>query len=226
MRSSDRSARIRMTQAVARPARLSQRAHRRLGSESMMTSRMPASLLGASANEKVVVAVIGVNGRGQVHAQNFARGKNTEVAYVCDVDSTVLGKVLKQTQDAQTRAPKAIDDFRRALDDKAVDAVSIATPDHWHAPMALLAMKAGKHVYLEKPCGHNPREGELLGRSAEEIRTRRADGHAATIVSSERSKRCRRSRTARSDTRISCARGTRIRAPGSGTASRRRFRRI
>jgi predicted dehydrogenase len=128
----------------------------------MMTSRMPASLLGTSASDKVVVAVIGVNGRGQVHAQNFARGKNTEVAYVCDVDSTVLSKVLKQTQDAQSKTPKAIDDFRRALDDKAVDAISIATPDHWHAPMALLAMKAGKHVYLEKPCGHNPREGELL----------------------------------------------------------------
>jgi len=128
----------------------------------MMTSKMPASLLGKSASDKVVVAVIGVNGRGQVHAQNFARSKNTEVAYVCDVDSTVLGKVIKQTQEAQTRAPKAIDDFRRALDDKGVDAVSIATPDHWHAPMALLAMKAGKHVYLEKPCGHNPREGELL----------------------------------------------------------------
>ena len=128
----------------------------------MMTSRMPASLLGMSPSDKVVVAVVGVNGRGQVHAQNFARGKNTEVAYVCDVDSTVLSKVLKQTQDAQSKTPKAIDDFRRALDDKAVDAISIATPDHWHAPMALLAMKAGKHVYLEKPCGHNPREGELL----------------------------------------------------------------
>src|SRR5215208_2467420 len=78
----------------------------------MMTNRLPASLLGRSASEKVVVAVIGVNGRGQVHAQNFARGKNTEVAYVCDVDSTVLSKVVKQTQDAQSRAPKAIDDFR------------------------------------------------------------------------------------------------------------------
>jgi predicted dehydrogenase len=128
----------------------------------VMTSRMPSALLGASASEKVVVAVIGLNGRGQVHAQNFARGKNTEVAYVCDVDSKVLAKALEQTRGAQTTAPKAIDDFRRALDDKSVDAISIATPDHWHAPMAILAMKAGKHVYLEKPCGHNPREGELL----------------------------------------------------------------
>jgi len=129
----------------------------------MMTSRLPlASSERASANEKVVMAVVGLNGRGQVHAQNFAKGKNTEVAYLCDVDATVLSKASDGLRGAQQRTPKAIDDFRRALDDKSVDAISIATPDHWHAPMAILAMKAGKHVYLEKPCGHNPREGELL----------------------------------------------------------------
>ena len=115
-----------------------------------------------SANEKVVVAVFGLNGRGMVHAQNFARLANSEVAYLCDVDSSVLGKAMSAMANKQVRAPRAIDDFRRALDDKDVDAVSIATPDHWHAPMAILALKAGKHVYLEKPCGHNPREGELL----------------------------------------------------------------
>jgi predicted dehydrogenase len=113
-----------------------------------------------SANEKVVVAVIGLNGRGMVHAQNFARLPNSEVAYLCDVDSSVLGRATSAMR--PPNATKAIGDFRRALDDEAVDAVSIATPDHWHTPMAILAMKAGKHVYLEKPCGHNPREGELL----------------------------------------------------------------
>lgn len=113
-----------------------------------------------SANEKVVVAVIGLNGRGVVHAQNFARLANSEVAYLCDVDSAVLGRAVREIR--QGRTPTAIEDFRRALDDRSVDAISIATPDHWHTPMAILAMKAGKHVYLEKPCGHNPREGELL----------------------------------------------------------------
>ena len=113
-----------------------------------------------SANEKVVVAVIGLNGRGIVHAQNFARLPNAEVAYLCDVDSAVLGRATAARRGPST--PKAIGDFRRALDDETVDAVAIATPDHWHTPMAILAMKAGKHVYLEKPCGHNPREGELL----------------------------------------------------------------
>jgi predicted dehydrogenase len=134
------------------------------GLGAMVSSRLPASLVGSrsSANEKIVMAVVGLNGRGAVHAQNFARLKNSEVAYLCDVDSTVLAKAMQQSNGEQGRQPKAIDDFRRALDDKAVDAISIATPDHWHAPMAILAMKAGKHVYLEKPCGHNPREGELL----------------------------------------------------------------
>lgn len=129
-----------------------------------MTNRLPASALRSSrsANEKVVVAVVGLNGRGMVHAQNFGRLQNSEVAYLCDVDSNVLAKASKSMMSAQARTPKPIDDFRRALDDKNVDVVSIATPDHWHAPMAILALKAGKHVYLEKPCGHNPHEGELL----------------------------------------------------------------
>ena len=127
-----------------------------------MTNRMPirAARISRSPNEKVVVAVIGLNGRGQVHGQNFSRLANAEVGYLCDVDSAVLGKSMKAFTGGKT--PKAIGDFRRALDDKDVDAISIATPDHWHAPMAILALKAGKHVYLEKPCGHNPREGELL----------------------------------------------------------------
>ena len=129
-----------------------------------MTNRISlgAPRASRSPNEKVLVAVIGLNGRGQVHAQNFARLPNSEVAYLCDVDSTVLGKTSSGMMSGQARTPRAVEDFRRALDDKDVDAVSIAAPDHWHAPMAILALKAGKHVYVEKPCGHNPREGELL----------------------------------------------------------------
>jgi predicted dehydrogenase len=115
-----------------------------------------------AANEKVVVAVVGVNGRGVVHAQNFAKFEHAEVAYVCDVDARVVGKAVEAATRSQPNAPKVIVDFRRALDDKAVDAVAIATPDHWHTPMTLLALKAGKHVYLEKPSGHDPHEDELL----------------------------------------------------------------
>ena len=120
----------------------------------------PALISVRSPNERLAVAVMGLNGRGMVHAQNFTRLTNTAVTYLCDVDSAVLAKASQALESAA--APKTIGDFRRALDDKAVDALSIAAPDHWHTPAAILAMQAGKHVYVEKPCGHDPREGELI----------------------------------------------------------------
>ena len=122
----------------------------------------PALLFGGLPSEKVMVAVIGLNGRGAVLARNFARGKNTELAYLCDVDATVLAKTQSGLRQDVAKTPKAIGDFRRALDDKDVDAIAIAAPDFWHAPAAILALKAGKHVYVEKPASHNPREVELL----------------------------------------------------------------
>src|ERR1043166_6864075 len=125
-------------------------------------TRASALLTGKSPGERVVVGVIGVNGRGIVHAQNFSKLPNSVVAYICDVDSNVVAKAVKAAGQNQSAAVKVGGAFRRILDDKSVDAISIAAPDHWHAPMALLAMKAGKHVYLEKPSGHNPREDELL----------------------------------------------------------------
>lgn len=120
---------------------------------------------GRSPNETVRVAVIGVNGRGTVHAQNFARLPNSEVAYICDVDANVIHKGLERAK-GQARTPKIERDFRRILDDKSVDAISIAAPDHWHVAMTLLGLHAGKHVYVEKPSGHDPREDELLMEAA------------------------------------------------------------
>lgn len=122
----------------------------------------PAWGAASSPNEKLVVAVVGTNGRGLVHAQGFASAANSEVAYICDVDDAAMAKGIATTSKFQRRAPKGVKDFRRVLDDKTVDAISIATPDHWHTPAAIMALKAGKHVYVEKPSGHNPREGELL----------------------------------------------------------------
>lgn len=122
----------------------------------------PLLAFDGSPAEKLVVAVMGVNSRGEVHLQNFAVTPNVEIAYVCDVDSRALAKGVDMVSKLQSRKPRGIIDFRRALEDKDVDVIVIATPDHWHAPMTLLALAAGKHVYVEKPCGHNPREGELL----------------------------------------------------------------
>jgi len=128
----------------------------------LAAARSPLLAFRGSPSEKVVVAVMGLNGRGAVLAKTFAKTVNAEVAAVCDVDSTVLAKAAAAVGEAQGKPVKSIADFRRALDDKSIDALVIAAPDHWHAPAALLAMSAGKHVYLEKPCGHNAREGELL----------------------------------------------------------------
>jgi predicted dehydrogenase len=113
-------------------------------------------------SEKMVVAVMGLNGRGMVHARSFARGPNTTLAYLCDVDSTVLAKALAETSPLQASPSKTVTDFRRILEDKSVDAIAMATPDHWHTPATILALDAGKHVYLEKPSGHDPREDELV----------------------------------------------------------------
>ena len=122
----------------------------------------PAPRLARSPSEKMVVAVMGLNGRGMVLARNFARTPDSELAYLCDVDSSVLAKARGELQQDVAKPPRAIADFRRALDDKDVDALVIAAPDHWHAPAAILALQAGKHVYVEKPASHNPNEVEWL----------------------------------------------------------------
>ena len=122
----------------------------------------PALSFGGLLSQKVIVAVMGLNGRGLVLARNFMRSKNTDVAYLCDVDATVLARAKGELQQDAPKSPNALGDFRRALDDRNVDAIVIAVPDHWLAPAAILALKAGKHVYVEKPASHNPREVELL----------------------------------------------------------------
>ncbi|ARN55875.1 Gfo/Idh/MocA family protein [Sedimentisphaera salicampi] len=116
----------------------------------------------ASANSKVVLAVAGIRSRGRQLAENFAGIKDCEVKYVIDVDSRYLDHAAKSVEQKQGKAPKAIKDYREALDDKDVHGLVVATPEHWHAPMSIEAVKAGKHVYVEKPCCHNPAEGEML----------------------------------------------------------------
>ncbi len=115
-----------------------------------------------SPNETIRVAVMGTNSRGAYLADRFAKRENTEIVYICDPEDTARGKGIERVENAVGKTPKGIKDFRQALDDKDIDLIVIAAPDHWHAPAALMAMQAGKHVYVEKPCGHNPREGEML----------------------------------------------------------------
>jgi predicted dehydrogenase len=109
----------------------------------------------------LAVAVMGVNSRGNELAKAFVR-MGAQVRYICDPDSRAVERTTAEVAALQPSAPTGVSDFRRALDDGEVDALVVAAPDHWHAPAALLALQAGKHVYLEKPCGHGPRESELL----------------------------------------------------------------
>lgn len=114
------------------------------------------------ANRQLKVSMMGVNGRGKALAQNFAQQHNCEVLHVCDVDSRAIDSCISAIKDRQKTKARGYRDFRQSLESKDVDALVIAAPDHWHAPASLLAMQAGKHVYVEKPCSHNPREGEIL----------------------------------------------------------------
>ncbi len=114
------------------------------------------------ANERLNFAIIGLHGRGYAHLDGVRFGENSAVTHVCDVDRRELDKFARAVEEAAGAAPAKSTDFRRILDDPQVDAITIATPEHWHAPMAVMGLQAGKHVYVEKPCSHNPREGELL----------------------------------------------------------------
>jgi len=125
------------------------------------TAKSYAQILGS--NDRLNFAVIGLNGRGYAHLASIKANKaSARISYVCDVDSVILKKFADRTRQEMGEAPATDKDFRNILQQKDVDAVTVATPDHWHAPMAIAALQAGKHVYLEKPCSHNPAEGEML----------------------------------------------------------------
>ncbi len=109
----------------------------------------------------------GSDGRGIALAKGFAALEGAEVAYVCDVDARSLAYAIETVSKKQSKAPRGVNDFRRILDDQAVDALVIATPDHWHAPATIMACAANKHVYVEKPASHNAREGELMVAAAQ-----------------------------------------------------------
>lgn len=120
----------------------------------------------AGANDRINVAVIGVNARGKAISTNLSKlHDECNVAALCDVDSRALETCQGIVAKYSGTTPKGYKDLRKLLENKDIDAVFIAMPDHWHAPAAIMAMQAGKHVYLEKPTSHNPAENELLIRA-------------------------------------------------------------
>lgn len=114
-----------------------------------------------AASDQLNVGVIGPGGMGTNHLTLLSARKDLRITYVCDVDANRAAAGAKLAGNGG-HTPKAVKDMRQIFDDKSVDAVWIATPDHWHAPAGILACEAGKHVYVEKPCSHNVREGRLL----------------------------------------------------------------
>ena len=128
------------------------------------TAQSYARILGA--NDRVTFAIAGLHGRGYAHLSSIKANQSTaNVSHICDVDSRYLDKFAGEAQKELGYLPVKEKDFRKILESKDVDVLSIAVPDHWHTPMAILAMQAGKHVYVEKPCGHDPNECEVLVRA-------------------------------------------------------------
>ncbi|GAF81703.1 unnamed protein product, partial [marine sediment metagenome] len=131
-----------------------------------------------------MLGIVGIRGRGHLLAMGFALRPDCEVAYMADCDERLFGTRasagymrftppelarlprIEGIEKAQGKAPKAVTDFRRALDDKSVDAIVTGTPDHWHAPVTVWSCQAGKHVYVEKPASHSPWEGRKMVQAA------------------------------------------------------------
>ena len=115
-----------------------------------------------AASDQINIAIIGVGGRGRNMISDFRPIAGARISHLCDVDQASIEKAMAIIEKYNMPRPQIVGDFRRVLDDKSVNAVSIATPDHWHAPAAILACDAGKDVYVEKPPSHNIREGRLI----------------------------------------------------------------
>lgn len=115
-----------------------------------------------SPGDKVVLGMMGTNSRGAFLAKSFAKLPNVEVAYICDPDANVVEKTCSDIEKQTGKRPKGFADIRKLLEVKDFDALAVAPPDHWHTPGAILGLQAGKHIYVEKPCSHNPGEGEML----------------------------------------------------------------
>jgi predicted dehydrogenase len=125
----------------------------------------PERVLGA--NDRVRIAICGVHGRGGDHLKNYSQIKNAEIVALCDIDESVLRQRVAEMDKMGLPKPATYSDVRKLLEDKSIDAISIATPNHWHTLMAIWGCQAGKDVYVEKPCTHNIWEGKQLVKAAQ-----------------------------------------------------------
>jgi predicted dehydrogenase len=145
-----------------------------LAAAATVAAALPKSLTAAetrpvSANDKITVGIIGCGIRGKQHARELAKLPDCEIASVCDPDPTRMDEVAAQLVEAKRARPKTVQDLRALLDDKSIDAVFVATPNHWHVLAAIWAMQAGKDVYVEKPVSHNVVEGRRMVQAARKL---------------------------------------------------------
>ena len=127
-----------------------------------------AALKGApSINDTVRVACVGIRGQGNDHIHQYSRMPNVEIAALCDVDENILNQRMEQVVASGKKKPAPYTDVRKLLEDKSIDVISIATPNHWHSLIGIWACQAGKDVYVEKPCSHNIFEGRQLVAAAQ-----------------------------------------------------------
>ena len=144
------------------------------------TAKSYGQILGS--NDRLNFAVIGLNGRAYAHLSALKANRSAaRISHVCDVDSNILKKFADSVQQEMGEAPVSDKDFRQILEKKDVDAITIATPDHWHTPMAIAGLQAGKHVYRRKALQPQSRRRSDAGAGAAEVRKAGADGHAAAL---------------------------------------------
>ena len=127
-------------------------------------TRASGRVLGA--NDRVRIAVAGINGRGRGHIRAYGEMQDVEIAYLVDPDSRLFASRTEEVRKLAGNTPQCVQDLRRALDDRTLDAVSIVTPNHWHALLGIWACQAGKDVHVEKPCSHTIAEGRKLVEAA------------------------------------------------------------
>ena len=121
----------------------------------------------ASPNDTVRVACVGVHGQGRTHIRRYSEMRNVEIAAICDVDESVLNARVAELEKAGKKRPAAFTDLRKLLEDKTIDAISIATPNHQHTLQTVWACQAGKDVYVEKPCSHDMFEAKQIVSAAQ-----------------------------------------------------------
>ena len=141
-----------------------------LGSSNLLHAEEPKPVeRRTGANDTLRVAIVGVNGRGMSHVGGFNNHNGCEIVTICDPDEAVIGRAMKAVEGKRKQAPTYEKDIRKVLEDKSIDIISIATPNHWHALAAIWAMQAGKDVYVEKPVSHNVHEGRIIVDTARKL---------------------------------------------------------